>query len=74
MQGWIDREDRPDGLLADDVEEDEEYLEAAEKFEAQYNHRFEVSAPPCVRPHQRRCCLLGSCARRACEGGQREGW
>ncbi|CAL8460534.1 g63 [Coccomyxa elongata] len=39
-KGWVDKgeEAQPD---LDEIEEDEEYLEQAEKFEARYNHRFE---------------------------------
>lgn len=42
VQGWVDKGDEAQPDL-DEIEEDEEYLEQAEKFEARYNHRFEVS-------------------------------
>ncbi len=42
-QGWIDKEDEP--LDDEDIGEDAEYLEQAERFEARYNHRFEVGLP-----------------------------
>ena len=42
LQGWVDKEHEAQPDL-DEIEEDEEYLEQAEKFEARYNHRFEVS-------------------------------
>ena len=50
LQGWVDRGDELGSLDAaeDGIDDDEQYLEAADKFEAQYNHRFEVGA---LQPH-----------------------
>lgn len=38
----MDKGDEPLHDGDDDIEEDEEYLQQAERFEARYNHRFEV--------------------------------
>ncbi|KAK9908790.1 hypothetical protein WJX75_002962 [Coccomyxa subellipsoidea] len=40
-KGWMDKGDEPLHDGDDDIEEDEEYLQQAERFEARYNHRFE---------------------------------
>lgn len=42
LQGWLDREDKDFQQYGSQDEEDEEYIERAERFESEYNHRFEV--------------------------------
>ncbi len=42
MQGWLDREDKGFQQYNSQDEEDEEYIVRAERFESEYNHRFEV--------------------------------
>ena len=44
MQGWLDKDDEGYEEYAAVDDEDEEYIEKAERFESQYNHRFEVSS------------------------------
>jgi hypothetical protein len=51
-QKWREGDDEGLPATTDDIDEDEEYLEQAERFEAQYNFRFEV------------CCLYVSPGRR----------
>lgn len=45
IQGWLEKEDHGDRAYGPDDEEDEEYIERAERFESEYNHRFEVQWP-----------------------------
>jgi hypothetical protein len=42
LQGWLDRGDEGFQQYGSQDEEDEEYIERAERFESEYNHRFEV--------------------------------
>lgn len=42
MQAWVVAESEDEGASADDYEEEEEQLEAEERFEALYNFRFQV--------------------------------
>ena len=46
LQGWLDQEDGGRQGYGTDDEEDEEYIERAERFESAYNHRFEARAFP----------------------------
>ena len=46
MQGWLEKEDEGYQAYGPEDEEDEEYIEKAERFESEYNHRFEVHAHP----------------------------
>jgi len=42
LQGWLDKEDEGYQGYGPEDEEDQEHIEKAERFESQYNHRFEV--------------------------------
>ena len=46
LQGWLDQEDGGLQGYGTADEEDEEYIERADRFESQYNHRFEAQALP----------------------------
>ena len=52
LQGWLEQEERGRQGYGMDDEEDEEYIERAERFESAYNHRFEARAlPRCNSAH-----------------------
>ena len=46
LQGWLEQEGGGRQGYGTDDEEDEEYIERAERFESAYNHRFEARALP----------------------------
>ena len=77
MQGWLEKEDEGYQAYGPEDEEDEEHIERAERFESEYNHRFEVHAhahhrwrkiPPSLWPFRSRHYKVGEALEAFCVG------